>query len=95
MMFTGMRSFSGKGGDNMKMNRARPVGGGYISSTHINGEGYPDPTAGRAIENCLRQKKKRKRKTKARNNVQKSAFRRRLYEEKQTDYTGDREERPR
>ncbi len=41
----------------MKLRRARVVGCGYYQSKYKNHEGYPDPTAGIAIERVSRKSK--------------------------------------
>ena len=79
----------------MRIRRARPVGSGHVSCSHINREGYPDPTASCAIKNC--QKKKKRLSAKAKDRVKKTDVnnRRRFDGQRKNGYPGDRQKRSR
>lgn len=73
----------------VRTRRARPVGSGYVSCSHTNREGYPDPTASCAIKNCRRDKKRLSAEAKER--MMKKDVRRRSDGQRQADHPGDRQ----
>lgn len=77
----------------VRTRRARPVGSGYVSCSHTNREGYPDPTASCAIKNCRRDKKRLSAEVKDR--MMKTDIRRRSDGQRQADHSGDRQAKSR
>ena len=70
---------------NVRTRRARPVGSGYISCSHTNREGYPDPTASCAIKNCRRNKKRLS--VEAEDRIKKAVVNRRRFDgQRKADY---------